>query len=347
MKAVVIHAPHDLRIDEIDIAPPPGVGEVRIAVARGGICGSDLHYYHDGGFGTVRIQQPMALGHEVSGVVTDLGAGVDGLAVGDKVAICPSRPCGDCEYCKRDMRHECLDMRFNGSAMRMPHEQGLFRAEVTVPAELAVRVSPETDLALAALCEPFSVCLHAVNQAGALLGKRVLISGSGPIGCLTIAAAKLAGASEIIVTDIAPEPLKIAAAMGATRCIDLSSEAEALAPLRENKGRVDCVFECSGAAPALQTACEVVRPGGQIVTVGLGSEPTLPLSLVVTKEIRILGSFRFDHEFEVAADLIDRGRVDLAPVLTGCFPMEDAVAAFDFASDKAKAMKVQLRFDQG
>ncbi|RYH12305.1 L-idonate 5-dehydrogenase [Tropicimonas sp. IMCC6043] len=347
MKAVVIHAPHDLRIEEIDAAPAAGAGEVKVAIARGGICGSDLHYYHDGGFGTVRIKQPMALGHEVSGVVTELGAGVTGLAVGDKVAVNPSRPCGECEFCKKDMRHECLDMRFNGSAMRMPHEQGLFRAEVTVPAELAVRVSPETDLGLAALSEPFSVCLHAVNQAGALLGRRVLISGSGPIGCLCVAAAKLAGAAEIIVTDITPAPLKIAAAMGADRCIDLSAEPEALDALRQNKGRIDCVFECSGAAPALKTACEVVRPGGQIVTVGLGSEPVLPLSLVVTKEIRLAGSFRFDHEFAVAADLIDRGRVDLAPVLTGDFPMEDAVAAFDFASDKAKAMKVQLRFEQG
>ncbi|MFD0981928.1 L-idonate 5-dehydrogenase [Tropicimonas aquimaris] len=346
MKAVVIHAPHDLRVEEIAEAAVPAEGEVRVAVARGGICGSDLHYYHDGGFGTVRIQQPMALGHEVSGVVTELGAGVGGLAVGDKVAINPSRPCGTCDYCKRDMRNECLDMRFNGSAMRMPHEQGLFRAEVTVPAELVVRVSPETDLALAALCEPFSVCLHAVNQVGSLLGKRVLISGSGPIGCLCVAAARLAGAAEIIVTDIAAAPLKIAAAMGATRCIDLSEEPGALDAERAGKGQIDVVFECSGAAPALKAACEVVRPRGHIVTVGLGSEPVLPLSLVVTKEIKLSGSFRFDHEFAVAAELIDRGRVDLAPVLTGVFPMEDAIAAFDFASDKAQAMKVQLRFGE-
>lgn len=347
MKAVVIHAPHDLRVEDIDAAPAAGAGEVKVAVARGGICGSDLHYYHDGGFGTVRIQQPMALGHEVSGVVTELGAGVTGLAVGDKVAVNPSRPCGHCEFCKKDMRNECLDMRFNGSAMRMPHEQGLFRAEVVVPADLAVRVLPETDLALAALCEPFSVCLHAVNQAGALLGKRVMISGAGPIGCLCVAAVRLAGAAEIIVTDITPAPLKVAEAMGADRCIDLASDPGSLDALRQDKGRIDCVFECSGAAPALKTACEVATPGGQVVTVGLGSEPTLPLSLVVTKEIRLIGSFRFDHEFAVAAELIDRGRVNLAPVLSGEFPMDDAVAAFDFASDKQKAMKVQISFDQG
>ncbi|MFV0333121.1 MAG: L-idonate 5-dehydrogenase [Tropicimonas sp.] len=344
MKAVVIHAPHDLRIEEIAPAPAPGPGEVRVAIARGGICGSDLHYYHEGGFGAVRIREPMALGHEVSGIVAGLGAGVRGLSVGDKVALNPSRPCGECEYCRRDMRNQCLDMRFNGSAMRMPHEQGLFRAEVTLPAGQAVRLSPETDLALAALCEPFAVCLHAVGQGGALLGRRVLISGSGPIGCLAVAAARLAGAAEIVVTDIAAPPLRIAAAMGATRCIDLSAEAAALEVEKTGKGRIDVVFECSGAAPALRTACEVVRPGGQVITVGLGSEPQFPLSLVVSKEIRLAGSFRFDHEFALAADLIDRGRVDLSPVLTGVFPMEDAIAAFDFASDKAKAMKVQLRF---
>lgn len=344
MKAVVIHAPHDLRLDEIAAAPAPGPGEVRIAIAQGGICGSDLHYFHHGGFGAVRLREPMALGHEVSGIVAELGEGVTGLAIGDKVAVNPSRPCGECEMCRQGLRNQCLDMRFNGSAMRFPHEQGLFRAEVTLPAAQAIRVGANTDLAMAAMAEPFAVCLAAVSKAGSLVGRRVLVSGCGPIGCLTVLAAAHAGASEIIATDISAAPLTIAEKLGATETVDLSTSTVPLDRLRAGKGQADVAFECSGAAPALQTACELVRPRGQIVTVGLGGDIPLPLGLVVTKELRVTGSFRFDREFAVAADLIDRGRVDLRPLLTGVYPVDDAAKAFSAASDKATAMKVQLQF---
>ncbi|WP_343080730.1 L-idonate 5-dehydrogenase [Ostreiculturibacter nitratireducens] len=346
MKAVVIHAAHDLRIDDIPEAAQPGRGDVRVAISHGGICGSDLHYFHHGGFGAVRLREPMTLGHEVSGIVAELGEGVTGLSVGDKVAVNPSRPCGECEYCRRDMRNQCLDMRFAGSAMRFPHVQGLFRAEVTVPETQAVRLSPGADLAMAAMSEPLAVCLNAVGKAGSLIGKRVLVLGCGPIGCLTVLSAAHAGASEIIATDISEKPLRIAHAVGATETIDLSAEAGKLDRYRAGKGRIDVVFECSGAAPALQAACELVRPRGQLVTVGLGADIPLPLSLVVTKEIRVTGTFRFDREFAIAADLIDRGLVDVSPLLTGVVPVEDARAAFDTASDKGRAMKVQLLFRQ-
>ncbi len=347
MKAVVIHAPHDLRVDDIAAPPAPAVGEARIAIVQGGICGSDLHYFHHGGFGAVRLREPMALGHEVSGIVAELGDGIDGLSVGDKVAVNPSRPCGDCDFCRRGLRNQCLDMRFNGSAMRFPHEQGLFRAEVTMPVAQLVKLRPDADLALAAMAEPLAVCLSAVGKAGSLIGKRVLVSGCGPIGCLTVLSAAHAGASEIIATDISAAPLAIAGAVGATELVDLSLNAEALDRYRERKGQIDVAFECSGAARALQAACEVTRPRGQIVTVGLGADIPLPLSIVVTKELRVTGSFRFDHEFAVAADLIDRGRIDVCPLLTGVYPVAEAAQAFVAASDKATAMKVQLQFRAG
>lgn len=344
MKAVVIHAPHDLRLDMVPAAPPPGPDEVRVDISHGGICGSDLHYYQHGGFGAVRLREPMALGHEVSGVVAAVGAGVTSLSSGDRVAVNPSRPCNACEYCREGLRNHCLDMRFNGSAMRFPHEQGLFRQSATVSVTQLVRLSPTADLGLAAMSEPLAVCLNAVRKAGSLVGRRVLVSGCGPIGCLMVAAAAHAGASEIIATDIAAAPLSIAAEVGATRTVDLSRNAAALDSYRERKGRVDVAFECSGAASALQTSCELVRPRGRIITVGLGPDVPLPLSLVVAKEIALAGSFRFDAEFAIAADLIDRGQIDVRPLLTGAFPFADAVAAFEAASDKATAMKVQLQF---
>lgn len=344
MKAVVIHAPHDLRIDDIAAAPAPGPGEVRVAISHGGICGSDLHYFHHGGFGAIRIREPMALGHEVSGRIVEVGSGVVGLAEGDKVAVNPSRPCGLCEYCRRGMANHCLDMRFNGSAMRFPHEQGLFRAEATVPAAQAIRLSPEADLALTAMSEPLAVCLHAVRQAGALVGKRVLVSGCGPIGCLTIAAARFAGAEEIVATDISGPALAVAARMGASETIDLASEAQALARFEAGKGQIDVVFECSGAPPAVLAALRVLRPGGMLIAVGLGPEVSVPMTQIVAREIKVVGSFRFDPEFATAARLIDAGRIDVRPVLTGVLPAEQAREAFELASDKARAMKVQIVF---
>ncbi|MEI4485109.1 L-idonate 5-dehydrogenase [Frigidibacter sp. MR17.14] len=344
MKAVVLHAPHDLRFDDIAPAPAPGPGEVQIAVSHGGICGSDLHYYHHGGFGTVRVREPMALGHEVSGTITALGAGVTGLTEGDLVAVNPSRPCGHCDYCRKGLAHHCLDMRFNGSAMRFPHEQGLFRAAVTLPAAQAVRLPAGTDLALAAMSEPLAVCLHAVAGAGSLIGRRVLVSGCGPIGCLTILAARAAGAEEIIATDIAAPALAGARAVGADTVLDLAGDADALAPYAEAKGQIDVAFECSGAPPAILAALKVLRPQGLLVAVGLGPEVTLPVTALVAREIRMQGSFRFDAEFATAARAIASGRIDVSPLLTRVLPVAEATDAFDLASDKSRAMKVQIAF---
>lgn len=344
MMSVVIHAPHDLRVEDVAAAPVPGPGEVRVAVSHGGICGSDLHYFHNGGFGTVRLREPMTLGHEVSGVIAAIGPDVAGLAVGDKVAVNPSRPCGHCEYCLRGLANHCLEMRFNGSAMRFPHEQGLFSAEVTVAARRAVRLSPQADLALTAMSEPLAVCLHAVRQAGQLVGRRVMVAGCGPIGCLTVAAARFAGADEIVAVDIAATALAGAEAMGADRIVDLGADPGGLAPFEAEKGQIDVVFECSGAPAALLAALKVLRPRGTLVTVGLGPEVALPVTQVVARELNLIGSFRFDPEFATAARLIDAGRIDVRPLLTGVLPAADARTAFDLASDKSRAMKVQIAF---
>lgn len=345
MKAVRIHAPLDLRYETVEDAPDPGAGEARIAVANGGICGSDLHYHLHGGFGAIRLREPMVLGHEVSGVVTAVGSGVEGLAPGDRVAVNPSQPCGACVQCLSGRANHCEDMRFNGSAMRFPHEQGLFRSAVTIPAGRAIRLRADADLALAAMAEPLAVCLHAVRQAGELIGRRVLVSGCGPIGCLTIIAARLAGAEEIIAVDLAEAALKGAEAVGADRLVNLAEAPDGLSPLAAGKGRVDVVFECSGAPAALAGALSVLRPRGTLVAVGLGPEAQLPMTALVAREIRLLGSFRFDPEFAAAARLIDAGRADLRPLLTAVIPARDAARAFELAADKSRAMKVQIAFD--
>ncbi|MGQ9371670.1 L-idonate 5-dehydrogenase [Azospirillum sp. ST 5-10] len=342
MRAVVIHAPRDLRVEEIACADP-GPGEVRVRLEAGGICGSDLHYYLHGGFGTVRLREPMVLGHEVSGTVAAVGPGVTAVAPGAAVTVNPSVPCGRCAYCRQGLRNQCLDMRFYGSAMRFPHVQGAFRDEIVVSEAQAVAVGPDTTPAEAACAEPLAVCLHAVTRAGSLTGKRVLVSGCGPIGCLTIMAARFAGAREIVCCDVAAAPLALATRIGADVAVDVA-DGTGLADDRRDKGRFDVTFECSGNPRALAEAVEVTRPRGTVVLVGLGGDCPLPMNTVVAKELQLHGTFRFDEEFAWAADLIARRRIDVRPLITATLPLDRAREAFDLAADRGRSMKVQLSF---
>lgn len=168
MEALVIHAPGDLRVEEI-ATPELGPDQLRVRVRCGGICGSDLHYYQHGGFGTVRIKEPMVLGHEVAGVIEAVGTAVSRFEAGDRVAISPSRPCGLCRYCQQGLHNHCLDMRYYGSAMRTPHVQGAFRQQIVVDASQAYRLADALSDGEGSMAEPLSVALHAVRRAGSLL----------------------------------------------------------------------------------------------------------------------------------------------------------------------------------
>ncbi|HSW07138.1 L-idonate 5-dehydrogenase [Aquabacterium sp.] len=340
---LVIHAPEDLRLTEQAVSDP-GPGQVIVKVGMGGICGSDLHYFNHGGFGTVRLQEPMVLGHEVAGTVAAVGEGVTAVKPGDRVAVNPSRPCGACGYCLEGLPNQCLDMRFYGSAMRMPHVQGAFRDHLLCEAVQCVPVAPGVPMQLAALAEPFSVGLHAVSRAGSLLGKRVLVSGCGPIGVLAIAAARVHGAAEIVATDVVDQPLVVARAMGAKRTINVATETQWVAEYSANKGSFDVMLECSGNQRALRDGLEVMRPRGTVVQLGLGGDVSIPQNMVVAKELSICGSFRFHHEFALAVRLINEGRIDLSPVITRAFPMAQASEAFALAGDRQRAMKVLIDF---
>jgi L-idonate 5-dehydrogenase len=340
---LVIHAPDDLRLDEQD-AGEIGPGQVLVKVGMGGICGSDLHYFHNGGFGTVRIKEPMVLGHEVAGTVVAVAPGVQSVRIGDKVAVNPSRPCGACKFCLEGLPNQCLEMRFYGSAMRTPHVQGAFRNMLLCEATQCVKVADHVPLRLAALAEPFSVGLHGVSRAGPLLGKRVLVSGCGPIGVLAIAAARAHGATEITATDVVDEPLAIARAMGADQVINVAQDTGWVSRYSPDKGNFDVMLECSGNERALRDGLEVMRPRGVVVQLGLGGDVSIPQNMVVSKELSICGSFRFHAEFALAVRLINEGRVDLSPVVSHTFPMLKAREAFELASDRRQAMKVLIDF---
>ncbi|SDK47639.1 L-idonate 5-dehydrogenase [Paracoccus chinensis] len=338
-----LYAAHDLRVEE-DEVPTPGPGEVLLRMAAGGICGSDLHYYHDGGFGPVRVREPIISGHEASGRVAALGEGVEGPAPGTLVAVSPSQPCGECEYCRADQPIHCLSMRFMGSAMRLPHEQGMFRDLMVVPAAQVHAFPDTTTPAEAACAEPLAVCLHAVAQAGGLAGKRVLITGAGPIGLLVLAAARHAGATDITVTDLTDAALERARAMGASQAINVATDADALAPLTRDKGQIDVAFDCSAAGPALRNAFAALRPRGTLVQVGVTGDVTIPLNALVGKEITWRGSQRFHPEFAEAVRLIGSRAIDVRPIISHSLPLERAAEAFDLASDRSLACKVQLSF---
>ncbi|RFC67567.1 MULTISPECIES: L-idonate 5-dehydrogenase [Mesorhizobium] len=344
MRGVVVHAPKDLRIDEIaDVTPGPH--EVRVRIAAGGICGSDLHYFNHGGTGIIRLQQPMVLGHEIAGVVSDLGDAVSGLAVGARVAINPSRPCDTCEACRAGLRNHCSDMRFMGSAMRFPHVQGGFREFVTVDESQVFPVGDLVSLGEATMAEPLAVCLHAVGRAGPLAGNRILVTGCGPIGILTIMAARRAGAGEIVATDIHVGALSLAQRCGATHTLDVSSGSKRLRDFTESTGRFDVHFEASGSASVLRDGLDCLRPRGILVQMGMGGDVQLPITLLVTREIDLRGTFRFDKEFGLAARLIANREIDVRPLQTASFPMERAREAFDLANDKSKSTKVLISFD--
>jgi L-idonate 5-dehydrogenase len=342
--ACVIHDKMDLRIEKVPLGEF-GETQVLVRVCAGGICGSDLHYYLDGGFGTVRIKEPMILGHEVSGTVEAVGSEVTKVGVGDHIALNPSRPCGHCTFCRSGQQQHCLDMRFYGSAMTLPHSQGAFRERIITEEFRCEPVGDAVSFGEAACAEPLAVSLHAVNQAGALMGKNVLVTGSGPIGALVIAAARYAGAAEVVATDLHDAALRKAAEMGATRVVNVSGDPGlAKEEFLSDKGYFDVAFECTGASPVLRTIIPVVKPRGTIVQVGLAGDVSLPINVLVAKEISLVGTHRCNAEFPLAVRLIREGKIQVKPIITATLPFARAVEAFHLASDRKAQMKVQLSF---
>ncbi len=346
MLACVIHGAKDLRIEARE-TPDLEANEVLVRFGAGGICGSDLHYFNHGGVGDFKLREPMVLGHEVSGEVMKLGTEVQGVKIGDHIAVDPSRPCRACDYCLAGRSNLCSNMRFFGSAALFPHVQGGF-SEFFKVAEFQCHVVPkDIDYTVIACAEPLAVTLHAVARVGSLMGAKVLITGSGPIGVLTVAAATLAGASQITVTDLFDEPLAIALQMGATSVVNTASQPEKLEEFQANKGVFDVSFEASGNAKALETCVQSTRPGGSMVQIGIlpPGLTSVPINQILAKELGFFGTFRFHQEFAWAVDALVSKRIDVIPILTAKFGFQDALKAFELALDRKKAMKVSLRCD--
>ena len=343
MKALKIHGAMDLRIEDFhleELTP----NQVEISVAMGGICGTDLHYYKHGGFGQIKLKEPMVLGHEVSGYISKLGSKVTDLTIGQLVSVSPSRPCNNCEFCLEGSQNHCLNMKFYGSAMPFPHIQGAFR-ETLIAEDYQCIPADGLSAGEAAMAEPLAVCLHAINQAGNIFGKKVLITGSGPIGTLCVLSARRAGAEEIVVTDISDNALSFSNAVGADKIINTMKNYDELEQFQTGKGSFDVAIECSGSASGINDAIKSLKPKGTLVQLGLGGDILMPLVAVTTKELNIKGSFRFHSEFELAVKMMQKKLIDVNSLITHKIPFENAKQGFSIALDeKENSMKVHLKF---
>lgn len=260
--ACVIHQKLDLRLESVEVEEP-GPGQVLVRIGAGGICGSDLHYFLAGGFWHGAYPGTDDSGRLKVPTVQAVGAGVEKVSVGDRVALNPSRPCGQCPYCLDGQHQHRLNMKPYGSAMPMPHSQGAFRTLLVVEERQCEVIGDTVSLAEAACAEPLAAALHAVAQYGDLSGRRVLVTGAGPIGCLVVAAARWAGAVEVVAIDLNDVALAKAVEMGASRTINVAAHSTQLADdYSANKGYFEAVFECTGAPTIFRDIVPVLRPRG-------------------------------------------------------------------------------------
>lgn len=337
--AVVAHAKGDLRIEDIPLTVP-ATDESIVEIAYGGICGSDLHYWLHGAAGESILKSPMVLGHEIVGVVVQQAADGSGPGVGSPVAVHPATPAaGDVRY-PEDRPNLSPGCTYLGSAARYPHTDGAFSRYANLPSRM-LRALPESlELRTAALVEPASVAWHAVARAGDVRGKTALVIGSGPIGALTVAVLKRAGAARITAVDMHDKPLEIARAVGADAVLK-GDDAEAIAAVD-----ADVVIESSGSHYGLASAIKGATRGGKVVMVGLlpsGPQPVF-ISLAITRELELLGSFRFNDEIDDVIGALADGSLYVDPVVTHEFDLARGLEAFEVAKNSAESGKVLLNF---
>lgn len=335
--ALVVHAAGDLRIDDVPLAAP-APDEAVVEVMYGGICGSDLHYWLHGAAGESILKAPLVLGHEISGVVVRPAANGAGPQTGTAVAVHPATPGPGAAKYPPDSPNLSPGCNYLGSAARYPHADGAFSRYVNLAVRMLRPLPDSIGLRTAALIEPASVAWHAVSRAGDARGKTALVIGSGPIGALAVAVLKRAGASRIVATDVHARPLEIASAVGADEVIN-AADASVIEAVE-----ADVVIESSGNHQGLASAIKGAVRGGTVVMVGMlptGMQP-VPISLAITRELRLLGSYRFNDEIdEVVAALAD-GSLQIDPIITHEFPLTQALQAFDLARNSSSSGKVLI-----
>lgn len=330
--------PKKIILEEVE-KPIPKKGEVLVQVVSCGICGSDIHAYHGR---HPFIKCPIVQGHEFSGVVTELGADVTGVRVGQRVTVIPHLICGKCYGCKLGKSNLCENLKFIGC-----QSEGAMAEYLAVPAEMIVPLPAEIDFEEGALIEPLAVGVHAVNRSNLKQGNRVLIYGAGPIGLLTLQAAKAKGAGEVIIADLSDWRLRKAKELGASYIINPAKEnlKEYLKAHFPAEG-IDLIFECVGAAQTIQEAIEIARKGSQIIVVGVfGKEVPIKMGWVQDHELDLLGSCSYVREdFLEAIELIQQKKVNVQSLITNRFPLTKIAEAYKLIEkERDKILKVLIQ----
>ncbi len=341
MKALVLEEKLRLSLRDFPIEETVGPRDVRVRLHTVGICGSDVHYYTHGGIGAFQVKAPMILGHEASGVVTEVGSEVTGLGVGDRVCMEPGIPDPNSRASRMGMYNVDPAVRFWAT----PPVHGVLRPSVVHPADYTFKLPDNVSFAAAAMVEPLAVGVHAATKARIRPGDIGLVIGAGPIGLVTALAALSGGCARVIVADIDPSKLEIAAGLGAIDTVNVAGTdlTAAILALTEGWG-VDCVFECSGAPRAAAGVFDGLCPGGCVVFVGVPLEPiAYDVSKAMVREARVEHVFRYAHVFPRCVAMLSSGAIDVAPLITRTFEFGQSVEAFEIAASAPRGeVKMQI-----
>ncbi|MBN1875263.1 MAG: NAD(P)-dependent alcohol dehydrogenase [Anaerolineae bacterium] len=320
----------DLRLEQMPI-PQPGPGEVLLKIATVGTCGSDVHYYLEGGIGDAIVTDPITMGHEFSAWIVDLGEGVEGLEPGQLCAVEPAIPCGKCEYCLHGHPNICPDVRFCGT----PPIDGVFAEYAVMPAENCFPLPAGFSPGDGALLEPLGIAIHTVDLSHLKIGQTVAVLGAGPVGLLTAAVAKAAGAGAIYVTEPIAHRRQFALDYCADAVFNPETEDVVTAIMEATGGRgVDVAFEAAGAETTPDQAARVARPGGKVIVIGIPSDDRMLMtaSVVRRKGLTIKLVRRMKHTYPRAIRLVQSGMVDVARLATHTFPLERIQEAFELVA---------------
>lgn len=333
MRASVLNGIGDLTVEERAI-PRPGPGEVLVRIGSVGVCGSDIHYYDHGRIGQYVVDRPLVLGHEAGGEVAEVGAGVTGLAPGQRVSIEPGVPCRSCPQCLGGRYNLCPDIRFFAT----PPYDGAFCEYVVMPEAFVHAVPDNVSDDAAGLIEPLSVGVWACRRGRVSPGARVLVTGAGPIGLVCVQAAFAFGAAEVVVSDVNPYRLALAGELGAAP-VDVSETSLAAAGVEP-----DVLLECSGNARATTDAIRTVARAGHVVLIGMGGdELVLPLPYVQDHELVLTGAFRYANTWPTAISLVASGRVDLDVLVTGHYGLDEVADALTASRRDPATVKAMVR----
>ena len=341
MRALVLEKKGVLSLRDIDLPLDLGPDDVKIRLHTVGICGSDVHYYTHGGIGSRIVNSPMVLGHEASGTIVEVGAGVHGLRVGDRVCMEPGVP----DFRSKATRLGIYNVDPAVTFWATPPVHGCLTGFVVHPAAFTFRLPHNVSFAEGAMIEPFAVGMQAAARARIKPGDVAVVLGAGPIGTMVALAALAGGCSRVIITDVHQPKLEIAGAYAGVTPVNVRTE-DVLAVVQEmtDKWGADVVFEASGAPRAIESAIGLAAPGGAIVFVGIPVERAhFDIAAAIGKELRVETVFRYANVFDRALNLIASGKVDLKPLISETFPFERSIEAFERAAEgRPHDVKLQI-----